>query len=62
MSAAEIERSIIKKYRKQIWCPFVKSVKQYGLIREGDKIAVCISGGKDSFLLAKCMQEICAHG
>ena len=62
MTAGEIERSIIKKFRKEIWCPFVKSVKQYELISEGDKIAVCISGGKDSFLLAKCMQELCRHG
>lgn len=58
----EAERSIIKKYRKQIWCPFVQSVKKYRMISEGDRIAVCISGGKDSFLLAKCMQEICRHG
>ena len=62
MSAEEIERSIIKKYRKEIWCPFVKSVKQYALLSEGDKVAVCISGGKDSFLLAKCMQELRRHG
>lgn len=62
MSATEAERSIIKKFRKEIWCPFVKSVKQYELIREGDHIAVCISGGKDSFLLAKCMQELERHG
>lgn len=62
MTTAEIERSIIKKMRKEIWCPFVKSVKQYDLIHEGDRIAVCISGGKDSFLLAKCMQELCRHG
>ncbi len=60
--AQEIERSIIKKFRKTIWSPFVQSIKKYDLIREGDKIAVCISGGKDSFLLAKCMQEIARHG
>ena len=62
MSVIEIERSIIKKFRKEIWCPFVKSVKQYELLKEGDRVAVCISGGKDSFLLAKCMQELCRHG
>lgn len=62
MSAEEVERSIIKKFRKEIWCSFVKSVKKYELISEGDKIAVCISGGKDSFLLAKCMQELSRHG
>ena len=62
MSFSEIERSIIKKYRKKLWCPFIKSVKRYELVREGDKIAVCISGGKDSFLLAKCMQELQRHG
>ncbi len=61
-SAKEIERSIIKKYRKQIWAPFIRAVKDYKLIKEKDKIAVCISGGKDSFLLAKCMQEIKRHG
>lgn len=58
----EIEKSIIKKYRKEIWSKFVKAVKDYELIDEGDKIAVCISGGKDSFLLAKCMQELQRHG
>lgn len=57
----EIERSIIKKYRKSIWNNFVGAVKEYELIRENDKIAVCISGGKDSVLLAKCMQELCRH-
>ena len=57
-----IERSIIKKYRKEIWNPFTYAVKKYELIREGDSIAVCISGGKDSMLLAKLMQEIHAHG
>lgn len=58
----EIEKSIIKKYRKKIWGRFVKAVTDYELIKENDKIAVCISGGKDSFLLAKCMQEIKRHG
>lgn len=58
----EIERSIIKKYRKDIWAPFVKAVSDYKLIEENDKIMVCISGGKDSFLLAKCMEEIHRHG
>ena len=58
----EIERSIIKKYRKDIWSPFVKAVMDYHLIEENDKIMVCISGGKDSFLLAKCMEEIQKHG
>lgn len=57
-----IEKSIIKTYRKEIWSKFVKAVKTYNLINEGDKIAVCISGGKDSFLLAKCMQELQRHG
>ena len=58
----EIEKSIIKKYRKEIWSKFVKAVKEYELISENDKIMVCISGGKDSFLLAKCFQEIIKHG
>ena len=57
----EIERSIVKKYHKEIWTNFVKAVKEYELIKEGDKIAVCISGGKDSFLLAKLMQELKRH-
>lgn len=58
----EVEKSIIKKFRKTIWSKFVKAVKDYQLIQEGDKIAVCISGGKDSMLLAKCMQELYRHG
>ena len=58
----EIERSIIKKYRKDIWSKFVKAVQDYELLEENDNIMVCISGGKDSFLLAKCIQEIQRHG
>ena len=57
----EIERSIIKKFRKEIWRQFVKAVKDYELIKENDKIIVCISGGKDSFLLAKCREELAKH-
>ena len=59
---AEIERSIIKKFRKSIWRPFTKALNAYQLIQEGDKIAVCISGGKDSMLLAKLIQELKKHG
>ena len=58
----DIERSIIKRFRKEIWRPFVKALNEYQMIQEGDRIAVCISGGKDSMLLAKCMQEILRHG
>lgn len=58
----EIERSIIKQYRKGIWRPFIKALNEYQMIQPGDRIAVCISGGKDSMLLAKCMQEILRHG
>ncbi|HIR23473.1 MAG TPA: tRNA 2-thiocytidine biosynthesis protein TtcA [Candidatus Scatosoma pullicola] len=57
----EIERSIITTYRKQLWSPFVLAVKKYRLIGAGDRIAVCISGGKDSMLLAKLMQELQRH-
>lgn len=56
-----IENSIIKKYRKEIWGRFVRAVKNYELINENDKVMVCISGGKDSFLLAKCIQELNRH-
>ena len=58
----EVERSIIKKYRKEIWAKFVKAVKEYELIKPNDNIMVCISGGKDSFLLAKCIEELNKHG
>lgn len=58
----DIERSIVKTYRKHIWSKFVKAVKEYNLIEEGDKIAVGISGGKDSMLMAKLLQELQRHG
>ncbi|MBQ9181817.1 MAG: tRNA 2-thiocytidine biosynthesis protein TtcA [Bacilli bacterium] len=58
----EVERSIIKKYRKEIWSKFVKAVSDYKLIEENDNIMVCISGGKDSFLMAKCIEELIKHG
>ncbi len=57
----EIERSIIKKFRKPIWNNFIGAVKEYQLISPGDRIAVCISGGKDSMLLAKCIQQLNRH-
>ena len=58
----EIERNLITKYRKDIWSKFVKGISEYKMIKENDKIAVCISGGKDSFLMAKCFQELQKHG
>ena len=58
----EIERSIVKRYRKPIWSKFIKAVKDYQLIEEGDRIAVAISGGKDSLLMAKLFQELKKHG
>ncbi len=57
----KIERSLIKRFRKELWKPFIVAVKRYELIQPGDKIAVCISGGKDSMLLAKLMQELHKH-
>ena len=53
-----IERSLQKKYRRAIWTPFITAVKRYALIQPGDRIAVCVSGGKDSMLLAKLMQQL----
>ena len=58
----EIERSIIKKFRKDIWRKFMKAITEYELIKPNDHIMVCISGGKDSFLMAKCFQELEKHG
>ena len=57
----EVERSIIKKYRKEIWKRFIAGINEYEIIKPGDKIAVCISGGKDSMLLAKCIQHLQKH-
>lgn len=59
---SEIEKNLIKKFRKTIWTKFVHAVNDYKLIEENDKIAVCISGGKDSMILAKLMQELKRHG
>ena len=61
MELVDIERSIIKKYRKQIWSPFIKAIKEFELINDGDKVAVAISGGKDSLLLAKVIEELNKH-
>lgn len=55
------ERSLIKTYRKSLWNPFIAAVKRYELVSPGDHIAVCVSGGKDSFVLAKLMQELQKH-
>ena len=59
--AEQIQKSIITTYRKPIWSKFVKGIQEFKMINDGDKIAVCISGGKDSMLLAKCMQELKKH-
>ncbi len=59
--ATQIERSLTKKFKKDIFSPFVHALQDFYMIEDGDKIAVCISGGKDSMLLAKCMQEIQKH-
>ena len=57
----DIEKSIIKKYRKEIYSRFIRAIKDFSLIEEGDHLCVCISGGKDSFLMAKCLQELKRH-
>lgn len=57
----EIEKSLKKKYRSSIWCRFTSGINEYQLVKEGDKIAVCISGGKDSMLMAKLFQELKKH-
>ena len=57
----EVERSIYKKYRKDIWKKFIAGINEYQMIKPGDCIAVCISGGKDSMLLAKCIQHLQKH-
>ncbi len=57
----EIEKAIIKKHRKRLWSPFVKAIKEYELLKDGDRVAVAISGGKDSLLLAKLFQELKRH-
>ncbi len=58
----DIERSIIKRYRKSIWIPFIQAINEFELVEDGDTIGICISGGKDSLLLAKLFQELKKHG
>lgn len=60
-SNEDIELSLRKKFRKDIWCKFTKAINEYELLQEGDRVAVCISGGKDSMLMAKLFQELKRH-
>ena len=62
MELLDIERAIIKRYRNKLYGPFIQAIKEYNLVSDGDKIAICISGGKDSLLLAKLFQELKKHG
>lgn len=62
ITCKDVERSIVKRFRKEIWRPFVKGINEYEMIQDGDRIAVCISGGKDSMLMAKLFQELERHG
>lgn len=62
MENKDIEKLLIKRYRKTIWSKFTKAINTYNLIQDGDRIAVCISGGKDSFIMAKLFQELKRHG
>ena len=61
MDYKEIEKSIVKKFRKTIWVRFIRAINEYELIKENDHVMVCISGGKDSMLLAKCIEELSRH-
>ena len=61
-SAGQVEHKLRKSFRKKLWTPFIKAIKDYQLIEDGDRIAVSISGGKDSFILAKLFQELYRHG
>ncbi len=61
IDASDVELSLRKKFKKNIWCKFTKGINQYQMLKEGDKVAVCISGGKDSMLMAKLFQELKKH-
>ncbi len=58
MNIAKIRKSLIKKYRKQLWSPFIKALKEFNMVNDGDHVAVCFSGGKDSVVLALLMLEL----
>ena len=60
-TAAEVEKSIVKKFKKELWSKFAAAIKEYQLVQENDRIAVCISGGKDSMLMAKLFMELKRH-
>lgn len=60
-SCADIEQDLRKRFRKSIWCRFTRAIREYDLVKENDRIAVCISGGKDSMLMAKLFQELKRH-
>jgi len=62
MKSEQIQKSLITTYRRRIWAKFISAVKEFELVKDGDKIAVCVSGGKDSFLLAECFRELKKHG
>lgn len=62
MNITDIERALIKRYRSKLYRPFVQAINKYELLKEGDSVAVCMSGGKDSFVLAKLFQELKRHG
>ena len=62
LTQRQVERMLITRYRKTIYSPFCRGVEEYGLIQAGDRVAACVSGGKDSFVLALCLRELAAHG
>ena len=62
MNYLDIEKKLITEFKETLFLPFIKAINDYNLVKENDRICVCISGGKDSMILAKCFQELKAHG